>query len=270
MSIKFKLSANLFFEHLDFDKSTNELKIDKNIAGTISRTKKLKSSRDIAKHNLQVWLLNFFWDNDYLTNNIIEDIERVDPTSKKSNINYSIESELFKLGEKRTIDEIYEYLFIGYDGEFDDLGKDDIEVFDVSSDVFEWAKVAHGVTENLNEAGYILPDGSLLDFSGRREGSKSFGSRNMDHRQIYIPIVGGISGTDLMLSFIRMGGIRCDFKSNIFHIGKEPTIYQLTVLRKNIREGAIIDLMHPNGNTDNIEVKNINNAINKIKLFYRG
>ena len=49
--------------------------------------------------------------------------------------------------------------------------------------VFSRAKRYFGVTTNPREAGYILPDGTMLDFSGRRFGA-SGGERTMDHREI--------------------------------------------------------------------------------------
>ena len=45
------------------------------------------------------------------------------------------------------------------------------------------AKTTLGTTVNPNEAGYILPDGTMLDFSGKRAGGEP-NVRNMDHRDI--------------------------------------------------------------------------------------
>ena len=46
------------------------------------------------------------------------------------------------------------------------------------------AKEVLGTTTDYQEAGYILTDGSLLDFSGRAFGPSGYGQRNLDHRQI--------------------------------------------------------------------------------------
>jgi hypothetical protein len=46
------------------------------------------------------------------------------------------------------------------------------------------AKRNYGTTNDYREGGYLLPDGTMLDFSGRRDGADGFGMRYMDHRQI--------------------------------------------------------------------------------------
>lgn len=45
------------------------------------------------------------------------------------------------------------------------------------------AKSEFGITADYNEAGYVLPDGTMLDFSGKRHGGQR-GERGLDHRQI--------------------------------------------------------------------------------------
>ena len=49
--------------------------------------------------------------------------------------------------------------------------------------LFEDAKAHYGVTNNFNAAGYMLPDGSLLDFSEANDGGDP-NSRSLDHRDI--------------------------------------------------------------------------------------
>ena len=51
------------------------------------------------------------------------------------------------------------------------------------STLFSRAKKEFGTTDSSTEAGWILPDGSMLDFSGKREGG-SPGVRHMDHREV--------------------------------------------------------------------------------------
>jgi len=41
-----------------------------------------------------------------------------------------------------------------------------------------------GTTSDPREAGYILQDGTMLDFSGKRQGSSESGVRYMDHREV--------------------------------------------------------------------------------------
>lgn len=49
--------------------------------------------------------------------------------------------------------------------------------------LFEDAKAKYGTTKNFNAAGYMLPDGSLLDFSEANDGGDP-NSRSLDHRDI--------------------------------------------------------------------------------------
>jgi hypothetical protein len=49
--------------------------------------------------------------------------------------------------------------------------------------IFARAKQYFGVTTDPDEAGYILPDGTMLDFSGKRSGGTP-GKRMLDHRDI--------------------------------------------------------------------------------------
>ena len=59
-----------------------------------------------------------------------------------------------------------------------------------SQRVFDTAKRKFGETKDIREAGYVLPDGVMLDFSGRHEldpGSDSSflaGRRTTDHRAV--------------------------------------------------------------------------------------
>lgn len=62
-----------------------------------------------------------------------------------------------------------------------------------------------GTTTNCKEAGYILEDGRMLDFSGKKQGGEA-GSRNLDHREIveaYDLPSAGLSGDDAMDYFTK-------------------------------------------------------------------
>jgi len=71
-----------------------------------------------------------------------------------------------------------------------------------------------GLTDDPNEAGYILPDGTMLDFSGKntvsQENSSShMGTRPRDHREINFVLddfPGGTNRTDGMNAFMRLTG----------------------------------------------------------------
>jgi len=73
--------------------------------------------------------------------------------------------------------------------------------------VFKSAVKNMGLTKDIREAGYVLPDGRMLDFSGKRDGGDS-GVRYMDHREIDYDGAEGYN--EPMVKFLRMGALRID------------------------------------------------------------
>jgi hypothetical protein len=69
------------------------------------------------------------------------------------------------------------------------------------------AKNHFGLTEDLREVGYILPDGTMLDFSQKNEGGPG-GERPQDHRDISHIDEGDLleSGTAGMIGFMGITG----------------------------------------------------------------
>jgi hypothetical protein len=70
-----------------------------------------------------------------------------------------------------------------------------------------------GITNNPIEAGYILDDGTMLDFSGRNNGYVGRPNRNTDHREIHKAypdgsFPDGTSGTEEMMDFVSRGNVR--------------------------------------------------------------
>ena len=118
---------------------------------------------------------------------------------------------------------------------------------DVESEkLFAHAKKIFGVTNDLREAGYILPDGTLLDFSGRHmldPGSDSSflrGRRSVDHREIHMLNYESDgdtpSGMDTsMEDFIGRGAIRIDDNAGSINLSRKPTRKQAQVLRRLIQ-----------------------------------
>jgi hypothetical protein len=91
------------------------------------------------------------------------------------------------------------------------------EVEDYDTALIKAAIDAFGVTDDPREAGYILPDGQMLDFSGGQ-----LGMRNMDHRQLgelegWVDVGKGLkagSGTEAMIEFMnRTHALRFDFSA---------------------------------------------------------
>lgn len=114
-----------------------------------------------------------------------------------------------------------------------------------SKRIFEQAKKLFGTTRDVREAGYVLPDGSMLDFSGRHlmnPGSDtSFlrGRRTTDHRDIssiaYEKDGNTKTGVDTdMPDFIRRGAIRIDDNAGNINLSGKPTASQKEALRQLI------------------------------------
>lgn len=97
------------------------------------------------------------------------------------------------------------------------------------------AKEFYGTTDNIDESGYILPDGSLLDMSGANLGGSHTGRRVVDHRDIsdafeeesteYPEGVGWID-------FINAGAIRFQPESMDFGMAHIPTPEQIKTIER--------------------------------------
>ena len=109
-------------------------------------------------------------------------------------------------------------------------------------DVISLAVDEYGLTDNLNQAGYILPDGKLLNFG-------SNGQRDEDHRQIAliykqngIKIWNDEYRYNYVVDFMNHGAIRCDAYSGILDMTKEPTNSQFYVIKEFVRNAVDIDI----------------------------
>ncbi len=125
-------------------------------------------------------------------------------------------------------------------------GNDDIRYSVVSPEsqaIFDKSKEIFGTTSNINEAGYILPDGAMLDFSGRKdldEGTDDDflrGRRTEDHRDIkqieYEKDGNTPSGVNTdMPDFIRRGAIRIDSNAGVINLAVKPTQQQRWPIRR--------------------------------------
>lgn len=105
-----------------------------------------------------------------------------------------------------------------------------------------------GITTDPNEGGYILTDGRMLDFSGKKEGGPS-GGRFMDHREIGMAT--GDGGTEGMLDFMREGNVRMahfrDDKALSLDISRPLTDRQSATIRRmlagKVREHGVVELI---------------------------
>lgn len=90
-----------------------------------------------------------------------------------------------------------------------------------------------GYTPYYYDAGYMLPNGKLLNFSGKK--GQHFGSRGQDHRAIGT-IFENESGSEALVRFMSYGNIRVMDETpgvDIFD-GAEPTAEQYRALRRYI------------------------------------
>ena len=104
------------------------------------------------------------------------------------------------------------------------------------SKLHKTAKKIFGTTDDYNEAGWILDDGKMLDFSGKAEGGTA-GRRAYDHRNInYVgdSELGGLDefGNIGMDEFLAKGGVRVDGAFNSVNIATMPSKAQMERLEK--------------------------------------
>jgi hypothetical protein len=146
-----------------------------------------------------------------------------------------------------------------------------------AADIFQSAKKRHGVTRSIYEAGYVLPDGTLLDFSGRADagGFKQLkdltfvaesgrdymrDQRSVDHREIeWEGMPQAREQSDGMLDFLRLGAIRIDANSGMIsmHSRAKPSGAQLSVLKALVvgADGAYMDLEDDSGARASIQLE---------------
>lgn len=108
-----------------------------------------------------------------------------------------------------------------------------------------------GYTPHFYDAGYILPNGKMLNFSGEK--GKHFGTRGQDHRAISTIYDGTLGATESLNAFVGDGNVRIiDESPGIdVNINKELTDNQKATIRKHIQRNAqrgyTVDLTGPDG-----------------------
>ena len=105
---------------------------------------------------------------------------------------------------------------------------------DSPQDILERAVELFGTTDDPREAGFILPDGIFLDFSGMRQGSMAPGHRYMDHNEI-----GSLPGVDGHEEFCaQTGAVRMGLAGDyvFFDIRAEPSYTQQRVMMNIMAE----------------------------------
>ena len=111
-----------------------------------------------------------------------------------------------------------------------------------------------GTTDDWNETGYLMPDGTQLDFSGRHDGNTQSGVRTVDHRDIadVMDPSSYTDGADAMITFMDGGNIRISPESGGINLSVLPTDKQFRGLADFIRQNdgeVMLDVDDQNGRT---------------------
>jgi hypothetical protein len=208
----------------------------------------------LAEHNAAVEVSERLWAAGALQNDYMMAIRDRDAGL--------IEEALEGIGDRQTWAEIVE------EQEGEDARSFDID----NADIFDLAIQDKGLTDDINEAGYILPDGRMLDFSGKRNGGQP-GNRAEDHRQIVSQA--GVSGSDAMIAFQRTGAVRVDAAA---HIADFETMPSRSALRKvaelfdtgMMEEPVYIDASDAGGRRTSFIAHSPDAISQQLGKFYRG
>lgn len=131
--------------------------------------------------------------------------------------------------------------------------KNSMRARDAAEDV-KTAEKYFGTTYKIAEAGYLLTDGKLLDFSGRHDGAPG-GYRSVDHREItdaFDGEYGDDSYSGGMIQFMQAGNIRLSPESGGINLSVKPNKQQLPTLDRyitNFRGEVTLDIDNANGET---------------------
>lgn len=147
------------------------------------------------------------------------------------------------------------------------------EKFTPDQSLIDNAKATFGVTDDIREAGYVLPDGTMLDFSGRHWGlddAEARGQRQVDH--IDVGEVDGIqdaTGNEMYDFMAQTGAMRVSMNdgNSVASIARAPTAQQLAVLgRATNRKYLALSFNTPDGRiVSDIEFES--SSLGKIEKF---
>ena len=138
------------------------------------------------------------------------------------------------------------------------------------------AKEMFGETYDWFVAGYLLPDGTLLDFSEVKEGGPY--RRTLDHREIRRIFNDSLDKNDCMIRFVNEGAIRCQQYG--FELSAPPTREQERILGRMISKnrgeivcdianesGKVVNSMNfPYGTSSSTIFSTINDYFERIKI----
>lgn len=236
----------------EITKTKKELEASKEytnlISAVISATNKNESANALAEYNA--------WNEKTKYNEIADEIKQLQKKSSDLNRQFKeLQENKAREDEKKKIEKS------GL-SEADYFRKEAVKEF--------------GYTPYFVDAGYLLPNGKMLNFSGEK--GKHYGSRGQDHRAIGT-IYANVTGGKAMIKFMGEGNIRIMAETPGIDISSsaEPTSEQYTTIKRFVREYAkekyfAIDLTDQNGNVvgsysyeNNI---NADRIVNDIKYFF--
>lgn len=145
------------------------------------------------------------------------------------------------------------------------------ENFEPDANLIERAVENFGLTNDVREAFYVLPDGRMLDGSGRHWGGDErsvAGQRQVDHSDIS-EVIDDASGADAMYEWMgRTGAMRFDQIVGIASVARPPTKAQLDVLNRDNRGKYLaLSLNTPEGRiVEDVEFESASKA--KIQDFF--
>ena len=129
------------------------------------------------------------------------------------------------------------------------------EIQPITNAEYDTLKKHFGVTGNFRVAGYLLPDGKLLDFSGKHWGDTTSRMRQVDHRDVQEVLNRGNNGINDMIDMIGSGSIRLMPETGGINLAVYPNEQQRRVLSVyinymlNTEEQIIIDYDAVGGDT---------------------
>lgn len=111
----------------------------------------------------------------------------------------------------------------------------------VSDSEYEEMKKHFGTTDNFNVAGYMLKDGTMLDFSGKHWGNTRSKTRQVEHYDIN-EVLEELSGNEAQDAMVQSGNIRLKPEVGGINLSQEPTDGQSSSLEKYIRhfDGEVV------------------------------
>ena len=126
-----------------------------------------------------------------------------------------------------------------------DIRYSDRAVQPITEAEYESLEKHFGVTGNFRVAGYLLPNGKMLDFSGKHWGDNASRSRQVDHRDAGEVLERGNNGINDMIDMIGSGSIRLMPETGGINLAVYPNEKQRRVLSAYINymlatEGQVI------------------------------